>query len=589
MPSYHAPLVDFDFLLTDVFDMPSYWQSMPGLAHVDLDTAKAILEGAGTLCEQELAPLNRSGDEEGARLEPEGVIAPKGFKQAYQAYCEGGWGMLGGNPEYDGMGMPKTLVSMVEEMVQAANMALGLAPMLTAGATLAIDAHADDATKQLYLPKMYSGEWSGAMDLTEPHCGTDLGLIRTKAIPNGDGSFSITGTKIFITWGDHDMAENVIHLVLAKTPNAPEGTRGISMFLVPKFLPDDSGTLGDRNALGVGSIEHKMGIHGSATCVMNFDGAKGWLIGGENKGLAAMFTMMNYERLVVGVQGMGAADASYQAALEYAKDRIQGRSPSGAKHPDKAADPIIVHGDVRRMLLTMKAFNEAGRAFYLYCARFLDAAKYSDDESIKDSGNKLVDFLTPVAKAYMTDIALETSVLGQQVLGGHGYVREWGLEQYVRDIRITQIYEGTNGIQAMDLIGRKTLAAKGDLTQIFIADIQAYYVANPDAAYRKEVEEGIDALQQATRFVLEQSSADRDLAGTVANDYLHLVGLVSYGFMWSRMAHAAASHQGNPAFATSKQQTAQFFFARLFPKVQYHLSLILSGSEPVMSLQEAAF
>ena len=589
MPSYHAPLVDFDFLLTDVFDMPSYWQSMPGLAHVDLDTAKAILEGAGTLCEQELAPLNRSGDEEGARLEAEGVIAPEGFKQAYQAYCEGGWGMLGGNPEYDGMGMPKTLVSMVEEMVQAANMALGLAPMLTAGATLAIDAHADDATKQLYLPKMYSGEWSGAMDLTEPHCGTDLGLIRTKAIPNGDGSFSITGTKIFITWGDHDMAENVIHLVLAKTPNAPEGTRGISMFLVPKFLPDDSGTLGDRNALGVGSIEHKMGIHGSATCVMNFDGAKGWLIGGENKGLAAMFTMMNYERLVVGVQGMGAADASYQAALEYAKDRIQGRSPSGAKHPDKAADPIIVHGDVRRMLLTMKAFNEAGRAFYLYCARFLDAAKYSDDESIKDSGNKLVDFLTPVAKAYMTDIALETSVLGQQVLGGHGYVREWGLEQYVRDIRITQIYEGTNGIQAMDLIGRKTLAAKGDLTQIFIADIQAYYVANPDAAYRKEVEEGIDALQQATRFVLEQSSADRDLAGTVANDYLHLVGLVSYGFMWSRMAHAAASHQGNPAFATSKQQTAQFFFARLFPKVQYHLSLILSGSEPVMSLQEAAF
>lgn len=589
MPSYHAPLVDFDFLLTDVFDMPSYWQSMPGLAHVDLDTAKAILEGAGTLCEQELAPLNRSGDEEGARLEAEGVIAPKGFKQAYQAYCEGGWGMLGGNPEYDGMGMPKTLVSMVEEMVQAANMALGLAPMLTAGATLAIDAHADDATKQLYLPKMYSGEWSGAMDLTEPHCGTDLGLIRTKAIPNGDGSFSITGTKIFITWGDHDMAENVIHLVLAKTPDAPEGTRGISMFLVPKFLPDDSGTLGDRNALGVGSIEHKMGIHGSATCVMNFDGAKGWLIGGENKGLAAMFTMMNYERLVVGVQGMGAADASYQAALEYAKDRIQGRSPSGAKHPDKAADPIIVHGDVRRMLLTMKAFNEAGRAFYLYCARFLDAAKYSDDESIKDSGNKLVDFLTPVAKAYMTDIALETSVLGQQVLGGHGYVREWGLEQYVRDIRITQIYEGTNGIQAMDLIGRKTLAAKGDLTQIFIADIQAYYVANPDAAYRKEVEEGIDALQQATRFVLEQSSADRDLAGTVANDYLHLVGLVSYGFMWSRMAHAAASHQGNPAFATSKQQTAQFFFARLFPKVQYHLSLILSGSEPVMSLQEAAF
>ena len=589
MPSYHAPLVDFDFLLTDVFDMPSYWQSMPGLAHVDLDTAKAILEGAGTLCEQELAPLNRSGDEEGARLEPEGVIAPKGFKQAYQAYCEGGWGMLGGNPEYDGMGMPKTLVSMVEEMVQAANMALGLAPMLTAGATLAIDAHADDATKQLYLPKMYSGEWSGAMDLTEPHCGTDLGLIRTKAIPNGDGSFSITGTKIFITWGDHDMAENVIHLVLAKTPDAPEGTRGISMFLVPKFLPDDSGTLGDRNALGVGSIEHKMGIHGSATCVMNFDGAKGWLIGGENKGLAAMFTMMNYERLVVGVQGMGAADASYQAALEYAKDRVQGRSPSGAKYPDKAADPIIVHGDVRRMLLTMKAFNEAGRAFYLYCARFLDAAKYSDDESIKDSGNKLVDFLTPVAKAYMTDIALETSVLGQQVLGGHGFVREWGLEQYVRDIRITQIYEGTNGIQAMDLIGRKTLAAKGDLTQIFIADIQAYYVANPDAAYRKEVEEGIDALQQATRFVLEQSSADRDLAGTVANDYLHLVGLVSYGFMWSRMAHAAASHQGNPAFATSKQQTAQFFFARLFPKVQYHLSLILSGSEPVMSLQEAAF
>lgn len=589
MPTYTAPLNDFAFLMDKVFDMPAFWQSIPSLSHVDIDTAKAILEGAGKLCEQELAPLNQPGDAQGARLENGDVVAPDGFKAAYAAYCEGGWGMLGGNPDYDGMGMPKSLVSMVEEMVQGANMAFGLAPMLTAGATLAIDAHGDDAVKELYLPKMYSGEWSGAMDLTEPHCGTDLGLIRTKAEPTGDGSFLLSGTKIFITWGDHDMAENVVHLVLAKTPDAPEGTRGISMFLVPKFIPESDGTLGKRNGLSVGSIEHKMGIHGSATCVMNFDNAQGWLIGPENKGLAAMFTMMNYERLVVGVQGMGAADASYQTALEYAKDRLQGRAAQKQDRTNAAADPIIVHGDVRRMLLTMKAYNEAGRAFYLYCSRFLDAAKYSDDKSIKDTGTKLVDFLTPVAKAYMTDVALEAAVLGQQVLGGHGYVREWGQEQYVRDIRITQIYEGTNGIQAMDLIGRKTLACNGELAQTFMADIREFYNAHPDAVFRSNVEGGLETLGEVTEFVLQQADKDPNIAGAVANDYLHLVGLLAYGFMWSRMAYASKLDSSSDAGISGKQQTAQFFFERIFPKIDFHRAVILSGSESVMTLEESGF
>ena len=590
MPAYSAPLKDFDFLLSEVFDMPSFWQSLPGLAHVDLDTAKAIIEEAGKLCEQELAPLNRTADEAGARLVDGQVIAPEGFKKAYQTYCEGGWGALGGNPEYEGMGMPKTLVSMVEEMVQGANMAFGLAPMLTAGATLAIDAHANEEIKALYLPKMYSGEWSGAMDLTEPHCGTDLGMIRTRAEPQDDGSYKVSGTKIFITWGDHDMADNVVHLVLAKLPDAPPGTKGISMFLVPKFLPDSDGNIGERNALGVGSIEHKMGIHGSATCVMNFDGATGWLVGGEHRGLAAMFTMMNYERLVVGVQGMGAADASYQASLAYAKDRLQGRAAAGKAAPEKPADPILVHGDVRRMLLTMKAYNEAGRAFYLYCARFLDAAKFSDDDTIRDSGNKLVDLLTPVAKAYMTDVALDTAVLGQQVLGGHGYVREWGLEQYVRDIRITQIYEGTNGVQAMDLIGRKIIGSKGELAERFTADIEEWLSENTESLYRSELEQGIELLKSVTGEILNAQANNPDTAGAVANDYLHLTGLIAYAYMWARMANSARQKLDEDRdFYQSKLDTATFFFARIFPRADMHASCVRSGAEPVMTLGEAGF
>ena len=381
MADYQAPLRDMRFVLNEVFDAPALWASLPKVAeHVDPETADAILEEAGKISSGVLAPLNREGDEQGCKWNDGEVTSPEGFKEAYQTIVEGGWNGLGGNPDFGGMGMPKTLVAQFEEMMQGANMAFGLAPMLTAGACLALDAHGSDELKEKYLPNMYSGVWSGAMDLTEPHAGTDLGIIRTKAEPNDDGSFNVTGTKIFITWGEHDMAENIIHLVLAKLPDAPKGPKGISMFLVPKFLVNDDGSLGERNSFSCGSLEKKMGIKGSATCVMNFDGAKGWLVGEENKGLAAMFTMMNYERLGVGIQGIGAAEASLQSAREYALDRIQSRAPTGAQQPEKAADPILVHPDVRRMLLTMKGYVEGGRTFSTYVAQWLDIAKFAEDD-----------------------------------------------------------------------------------------------------------------------------------------------------------------------------------------------------------------
>ena len=446
MPEYNAPLRDMRFLLNEVFDAPSMWAENARLAEVvDPDTADAILEEAGKIAANVLAPLNREADESGSKWVDGNVTAPAGFKEAYAMYSEGGWGGLGGNPEFGGMGMPKMLVGQVEEMIQGSNISFGLAPMLTAGACLSLNAHGSQELKDKYLANMYSGQWAGAMDLTEPHCGTDLGIIRTKAEPQADGSYLVSGTKIFITWGEHDMAENIIHLVLAKLPDAPAGPKGISLFLVPKVLVNEDGSLGERNTMGCGSIEHKMGIKGSATCVMNYDGAKGWLVGEENKGLAAMFTMMNYERVAVGIQGLGVAENSYQNAVTYANDRIQSRAPTGKQFPDKAADPIIVHPDVRRMLLTMRANTEGSRAFSTYASKWLDLSKFSDDEETKKHAEAMISLLTPVVKSFLTDLALESAVAGQQVFGGHGFIREWGQEQHVRDIRITQIYEGTNG------------------------------------------------------------------------------------------------------------------------------------------------
>ncbi|OFR41784.1 acyl-CoA dehydrogenase, partial [Pseudomonas sp. HMSC066A08] len=449
MPEYNAPLRDMRFLLNDVFDAPALWQRLPRLAErIDADTADAILEEAAKVTGSLLAPLNRSGDEEGAQWQDGAVRTPAGFREAYATYAEGGWVGLTGNPAHGGMGMPKMLAVQFEEMMYAANASFSLYSTLSAGACLALDAHGSEELKNRYLPNMYAGTWAGSMCLTEPHAGTDLGIIRTKAEPQADGSYRVSGTKIFITGGEQDLTENIIHLVLAKLPDAPAGSRGISLFLVPKFLVGDDGTLGARNAVHCGSIEHKMGIKASATCVMNFDGASGWLVGEVNKGLAAMFTMMNYERLSIGIQGIGCAEMSYQGAVAYARERLQSRAPTGPVARDKAADPIIVHPDVRRMLLTMKALTEGGRAFSTYVGQQLDLAKYAEDQEERSQAEALVALLTPVAKAFFTDTGLESCVLGQQVFGGHGYIREWGQEQLVRDVRIAQIYEGTNGIQA---------------------------------------------------------------------------------------------------------------------------------------------
>lgn len=586
MSEYRAPINDIRFLLKHVFDVETLWNSLDGLGDIDIDTADAILDEARKICEEVIGPLNREADEEGSVYKEGVVVTPKGFKEAYQTFCDGGWNGLSGNPDYDGMGMPKTLVSAIEEMVQGSCISFGLAPMLTAGASFAINAHASEELKLRYLPKMYSGQWSGAMDLTEPHAGTDLGMIRTKAIPQQDGSYAVTGTKIFITWGEHDMAENIIHLVLAKLPDAPEGSRGISMFLVPKFLPTEDGNLGERNAVNCGSIEKKMGIKASATCVMNYDGAKGWLVGDMHKGLAAMFTMMNYERLLVGVQGISVAHWSYTSAADYALERIQSRAPDGVKTPEKDADPIVFHPDVRRMLMTMRAYNEGGRAFYLYVAKWLDIAKFSSDKESREHAEQLVALLTPVAKAFMTDVALDTSILGQQIFGGHGYVREWGQEQHVRDIRITQIYEGTNGIQAMDLVGRKTLAAKAAPLKLLAKEIREC-IGQGQANYKelsKQLEQGLEKLENATNTLIERSAKSPTFAGALAVDYLNMLGYVSYGFMWLKMTIASDFDGVDAKTSESKHALAEFYFAYLLPNIDLIAKRIESSADTIMSL-----
>ncbi|MFC3153513.1 acyl-CoA dehydrogenase C-terminal domain-containing protein [Litoribrevibacter euphylliae] len=597
MAEYKAPLRDMQFLLKDVFEADKLWARLPGVADVvDPDTADAILEEAAKIANEVLAPLNREADEQGSKWEDGKVTPPDGFAEAYQTYIEGGWNALGGNPEFGGMGMPKTLVGQFEEMIQGSCMSFGLAPMLTAGSCLSINAHASQELKEKYLPNMYSGVWSGAMDLTEPHSGTDLGIIRTKAEPNGDGSFNITGTKIFITWGEHDMAENIIHLVLAKLPDAPKGPKGISLFLVPKFLVNDDGSLGERNDFSCGSIEKKMGIKGSATCVMNYDGAKGWLVGEENQGLACMFTMMNYERLAVGIQGIGAAEASYQSAVEYARDRLQSRSPKGAQSPDKVADPIIVHPDVRRMLLTMKAYTEAGRAFSTYTSTWLDRAKFTEDADEKKLADAMVALLTPVAKAFLSDKALESAIAGQQVFGGHGFIREWGQEQHVRDIRITQIYEGANGIQALDLMGRKIAMNGGSIYKLFSDEMKAFAAENEGDAGLAEfiapLKAAIENLDGLTAHVLEAAQADVHEIGSASVEYLHVFGLTAYAYMWAKMVKASQAKiaEGDTSgFYDAKLSTARFYFKRLLPTYEGLTSSIKNGAEVLFELDEEKF
>ncbi|WP_223547800.1 acyl-CoA dehydrogenase C-terminal domain-containing protein [Pseudomonas sp. A-B-19] len=592
MADYKAPLRDMRFVLNEVFEVSRLWAQLPALAEVvDEDTACAILEEAGKLIASTVAPLNRSGDEEGCTWTHGAVKTPSGFPLAYRGYAEGGWVSVGGDPQFGGMGMPKVISAQVEEMVNSANLAFGLYPMLTAGACLSINAHASEELKAAYLPNMYAGVWAGSMCLTEPHAGTDLGIIRTKAEPQADGSYKVSGTKIFITGGEHDLTENIIHLVLAKLPDAPAGPKGISLFLVPKFMVNADGSLGARNPLSCGSIEHKMGIQASATCVMNFDEAVGYLVGEPNKGLAAMFTMMNYERLGVGIQGLATGERSYQNAVEYARDRLQSRSPTGAQNKDKVADPIIVHPDVRRMLLTMKALNEGGRAFSTYVAMQLDTAKFSEDATTRKRAEDLVALLTPVAKAFLTDLGLETTIHGQQIFGGHGYIREWGQEQLIRDCRITQIYEGTNGIQALDLVGRKVIGSGGALYKHFAEEIMAFIeCTNPSLAeFTEPLKAAVANLEQMTADLLERAKSNPNEIGAASVEYLHVFGYTAYAYMWALMARTALTKQDQDDFYKSKLGTARFFFARLLPRIYSLTASVKAGSESLYLLNADQF
>lgn len=592
MADYKAPLRDMRFVLNEVFEVAKLWAQLPGLAEaVDEDTALAVLEEAGKVTSKSIAPLSRSGDEEGCHWDNGAVSTPAGFIGAYKTYAEGGWVGVGGDPAYGGMGMPKVISAQVEEMVNSSSLSFGLYPMLTAGACLSINAHASDELKEKYLPNMYAGVWAGSMCLTEPHAGTDLGIIRTKADPQADGSYKVSGTKIFITGGEHDLTENIIHLVLAKLPDAPAGPKGISLFLVPKFMVNADGSLGARNPATCGSIEHKMGIQASATCVMNFDEAVGYLVGEPNKGLAAMFTMMNYERLGVGIQGLASAERSYQNAIEYARDRLQSRAPTGPQAKDKVADPIIVHPDVRRMLLTMKALNEGGRAFSTYVAMQLDTAKFSEDADTRKRAEELVALLTPVAKAFLTDLGLESAVHGQQVFGGHGYIREWGQEQLVRDVRITQIYEGTNGIQALDLMGRKVVGSGGALYKLFADEIR-HFTASADsnlAEFVKPLNAALDNLDDLTAWVLDRAKNNPNEIGAASVEYLQVFGYTAYAYMWALMARTALAKQGEDDFYASKLGTARFYFARLLPRIHSLSASVKAGSESLYLLDAAQF
>ncbi|RUO39684.1 acyl-CoA dehydrogenase C-terminal domain-containing protein [Idiomarina aquatica] len=584
MADYRAPRDDMDFVLHDVFNVAADWQQAAELAEMmDVDTATAILDEAAKVAENLVAPLSRQADEQGIRFDNGDVTTPDGFKENFKQLAEGGWVGVTANPEFGGMGLPKALSAQYEEMLCSADIAFSLYPGLTSGAIMTLDLHASEELKQQYLPKMAAGEWTGTMCLTEPHAGTDLGIIKSKAVPNDDGSYAISGTKIFITGGEHDLADNIVHLVLAKLPDAPAGTKGISLFVVPKILPNEDGSLGERNALSCGSVEHKMGIHASATCVMNFDGAKGWLVGEPHRGLPAMFTMMNYERLGVGIQGLGAAERSYQNALEYAKDRIQGRGAKATRNDAAEADSILVHGDVRRMLLTMKALTEGGRAFSTWVGQQLDRAKYASDAKVREKADAMVALLTPVAKAFLTDTGLESTIHGQQVFGGHGYVREWGQEQLVRDTRIAQIYEGTNGIQALDLLGRKVCGSQGQLLQPFMEELSGFVAEiaqhNRWNTERAQLQQAMDALQGVSAEVLQKAGTDENIISSVAVEYLHLVGYVSYAYLWLRMAVVAEQRQAEKPYLAAKIKTAKFYFARILPRVHALVASIKDGSE----------
>jgi alkylation response protein AidB-like acyl-CoA dehydrogenase len=592
MPSYKAPLRDMQFILFDVLKVQDAGNAVAAYAEMTPDVVTAILEEAGRFCENVLQPINRSGDEEGCVFESGSVRTPTGFKDAYAKFVEGGWPGIACDPEHGGQGVPNTVNFAFEEMICSANLSFGLFPGLTHGAYNALQAHGSDDLKRTYLPKMVGGSWSGTMCLTEPQCGTDLGLIRTRAEPSDDGSYRLHGTKIFISAGEHDLTENIVHLVLARLPDAPAGVRGISLFVCPKFLVQPGGSLGARNSLACGALEKKMGIKASPTCVMNFDGAKAWLVGVPNKGLAAMFTMMNTARLMVGIQGLGVAEAAYQGALSYARNRLQMRAATGPKYPDQPADPIIVHPDIRRLLMRMKAMTEGCRALALWVGHELDISTGHPDAQRRQDADDLVALMTPIVKSMLTDHGFSAANDGVQIHGGHGYIREWGMEQLVRDARIAQIYEGTNGIQALDLVGRKLSMGTGRLARQFFHPVGAYLEQMANVPAMAEIvaplAKAFGRLQQATLWLGKAGTANPDDGGAAATDYLRMFGLVAIGYMWCRMAETALAGSAD-SFRSAKLECARFYMAKIIPETGSLLVSITAGSKSVMALHEDAF
>ena len=591
MGSYTAPLRDMRFALYELaaFDRLG---ALPGSEEMSAELIDSVLDAAGQFCSEVLFPLNRSGDEEGCSIENGVVRTPKGFPEAYKAFCDSGWTALHCDTVYGGQGLPKAVSLLFEEMICSANISFGMYPGLSHGAYAALHAHGTQELRDRYLPKLVDGSWTGTMCLTEPHCGTDLGMIRTKALPDEHGSYRITGTKIFISAGEHDLADNILHLVLAKLPDAPAGTRGISLFLVPKFIPAEDGRPGVRNAVACASIEHKMGIKASATCVMNFDGAQGWLVGQPHRGLPAMFTMMNEARLSVGIQGLGLAEVSYQNAVAYAKDRRQGRALGGAVEPDQAADSILVHPDVRRMLLTMRAYIEGCRGLATLAALEQDVSQHHPDQAVREEADDFVQLLTPIIKAFCSDIGWETTSIGMQVLGGHGYVREWGMEQYVRDAKIAQIYEGTNGIQALDLVGRKMPAHAGRYLRRFFHPVLAFIEAHGEdetmAEFVLPLSKAFGRLQQTTAAIARSGMANPFEAGAAATDYLRLFGLTALAYVWARTAAIALNKSDDP-FYRAKLATARFYMQKLLPQTAALSTAILAGGETLRAFEDAAF